>query len=66
MALLPEHTYAENVELPEGRVQKSLVLVIVVIPFLATGVAIWQLWERYVTWLDIALLVGVDAPISSG
>jgi stearoyl-CoA desaturase (Delta-9 desaturase) len=50
----------------EGRLQKSIVLAVVCIPFLATTVAIWQLWERYVTWLDIALLVGLYVPISLG
>ena len=50
----------------EGRLHKVIVLAVVVIPFLATGVAIWQLWERYVTWLDMALLVGLYVPISLG
>jgi stearoyl-CoA desaturase (Delta-9 desaturase) len=47
-------------------VQKSIVLAVVVIPFIATAVAIWQVWERYVTWRDLALLVAMYVPISLG
>lgn len=47
-------------------VHKSLVLVVVLVPFLALGAAIWQLWERLVTWRDIALMLGLYIPISLG
>jgi stearoyl-CoA desaturase (delta-9 desaturase) len=47
-------------------VQKSIVLAVVIIPFIATAIAIWQVWERYVTWRDLALLVGLYVPISLG
>jgi stearoyl-CoA desaturase (delta-9 desaturase) len=42
------------------------VLVVVLAPFLATGFAIVQLWERAVTWRDLALLLGLYIPISLG
>ena len=47
-------------------VQKGIVLAVVIVPFIAAGVAIWHVWERYVTWRDIALLVGMYVPISLG
>jgi stearoyl-CoA desaturase (delta-9 desaturase) len=47
-------------------VQKGIVLAVVIIPFIATGIAIWQVWERYVSWRDLALLVGMYVPISLG
>lgn len=46
--------------------RKALVLVVVVGPFLATGCAIVQLWDRAVNWSDLALLVGFYVPISIG
>jgi len=51
---------------PGQQLQKALVLVIVLAPFLATGFAIVQLWERGVHWGDLALLVGLYIPISLG
>jgi len=47
-------------------VGKGLVVVAVVAPFLATAYGIVQLWERAVTWLDLALLFGLYLPISLG
>jgi stearoyl-CoA desaturase (Delta-9 desaturase) len=49
-----------------ARVQRGLVLLIVVGPFLATGFAIIQLWDRGVTWRDLMLLIGLYVPISLG
>jgi stearoyl-CoA desaturase (Delta-9 desaturase) len=46
--------------------QKALVLTIVLAPFLATAFAIVQLWERAVSWRDLALLAGLYIPISLG
>lgn len=46
--------------------QKAAVLLIVVIPFVALLLAMWQLWDRAVGWLDVALLVGLYVPISLG
>ncbi len=42
------------------------VLVVVIGPFVATAIAIVQLWDRAVAWRDIALLVGMYLPISLG
>jgi len=42
------------------------VLAIVLAPFLATAFAVEQLWERAVTWRDLALLAGLYIPISLG
>jgi stearoyl-CoA desaturase (Delta-9 desaturase) len=50
----------------QARVQRGLVLLIVVGPFLATGFAIIQLWDRGVTWRDLMLLIGLYVPISLG
>jgi stearoyl-CoA desaturase (Delta-9 desaturase) len=47
-------------------VRKALVLIAVVAPFLATAFAVVQLWERAVTWRDLALLFGLYLPISLG
>jgi stearoyl-CoA desaturase (delta-9 desaturase) len=49
-----------------GPGHKALVLVVVVVPFLALGVAIWQLWDRAVTWQHLAWLVGMYIPIALG
>jgi stearoyl-CoA desaturase (delta-9 desaturase) len=52
---------------PRGlQLQKALVLTIVLAPFLATAFAIVQVWERAVSWRDLALLVGLYVPISLG
>ncbi|MEM8532818.1 MAG: acyl-CoA desaturase [Chloroflexota bacterium] len=37
--------------------EKIAVLTVVVVPFIATIYAITSLWQRYVTWSDIALMV---------
>lgn len=39
--------------------QKMMVLVVVVVPFLATVYAIVLLWQRYVNGLDLALMIGL-------
>ena len=46
--------------------RNAAVLVVVVAPFIATGVAIVQLWQWAVSWQDLALLVGLYVPISLG
>jgi stearoyl-CoA desaturase (delta-9 desaturase) len=40
--------------------------VVVVAPFIATAVAIVQVWQWAVTWRDLALLIGMYLPISLG
>jgi stearoyl-CoA desaturase (Delta-9 desaturase) len=47
-------------------VERALVLLIVVAPFLATAFAIFQLWDRGVGWREVGLLVGLYIPISLG
>jgi stearoyl-CoA desaturase (delta-9 desaturase) len=49
-----------------ARIGQGLVLVAVLAPFLATAYGIVQLWERAVTWRDLALLFGMYVPISLG
>ena len=39
--------------------RRAAVLVVVVAPFIATAVAIVQLWQWAVTWRDLALLEAV-------
>lgn len=39
--------------------EKMMVLVVVVVPFLATLYAIILLWQRYVNGLDLALMIGL-------
>ena len=46
--------------------RKAAVLVVVVAPFIATIVAIVQLWQVAVAWRDLALLVALYVPISLG
>src|SRR6195256_4303584 len=48
------------------QLQKALVLTIVLAPFVATTFAIVQVWERAVSWRDLALLIGLYIPISLG
>jgi fatty-acid desaturase len=45
---------------------KAVVLGAVVVPFLATVVAIVQLWQWAVSWSDLILLVALYTPISLG
>lgn len=45
---------------------RAIVLAVVLIPFLALFVAIWQLWGRAVSGLDLALMLGTYVPISLG
>jgi stearoyl-CoA desaturase (delta-9 desaturase) len=44
---------------PKPFVRRTLTLVVVVVPFLATLLAIVGLWNRYIAPIDIALLVGL-------
>ena len=46
--------------------RKVVILLMVVIPLLAIAVAIWQLWERYVTLGDLLLLLAMYVPVSLG
>jgi stearoyl-CoA desaturase (delta-9 desaturase) len=41
-------------------IRKIVMLVVVVLPFLATLFAIWLLWQRAVNWTDIALLLAFN------
>ncbi|HLI90169.1 MAG TPA: acyl-CoA desaturase [Ktedonobacteraceae bacterium] len=45
---------------------KAVVLVVVVVPFLATLFAIWLLWSRIVHWSDVILLAGMYSFIALG
>ncbi len=40
--------------------KKIVMLVVVIVPFLATLFAIWLLWDRAVNWTDLALLVAFN------
>jgi stearoyl-CoA desaturase (Delta-9 desaturase) len=40
--------------------KKIVMLIVVVVPFLATLFAIWLLWDRAVNWTDLALLVAFN------
>lgn len=57
--LAPADRFAEA-----GR--RALVLLVVVVPFLALGLAVQQLWDRAVNGRDLALLVGLYVPVSLG
>jgi stearoyl-CoA desaturase (delta-9 desaturase) len=66
---LPRRGYDQTVAatLPRrGFGQSAVVLAIVVIPFVALGIAVWQLWDRAVTWRELAWLVGMYLPIALG
>ena len=41
-------------------IKKIVMLVVVVLPFLATLFAIWLLWQRAINWTDIALLIAFN------
>ncbi len=41
-------------------INKIVMLVVVVLPFLATLFAIWLLWQRAVNWTDIVLLIAFN------
>ena len=41
-------------------IRKIVMLVVVVLPFLATLFAIWLLWQHAVNWTDIALLIAFN------
>lgn len=51
---------------PRAYFRKALVLIVVIGPFLATAFAVLQLWNRAVSWRDLALFVGLYIPISLG
>lgn len=40
-------------------VERAIVLILVIVPFVGLLIAINQLWEQYVTWRDIGLMVGM-------
>jgi stearoyl-CoA desaturase (Delta-9 desaturase) len=46
--------------------RKAAVLIVVVAPFIATGIAIVQLWQWAVNWQDLALMLAMYVPISLG
>ena len=41
------------------QLKQAIALVGVIVPLLGVGYAIWLLWERLVTWNDIAILAGM-------
>lgn len=45
---------------------RNLLVLVMVGPFVTTACAIVQLWDRAVSWSDVALLVGLYIPISIG
>jgi stearoyl-CoA desaturase (delta-9 desaturase) len=45
---------------------KAAALVVVVVPFLATLLAIWLLWDRAVHWSDLLLLAGMYTAVAFG
>jgi stearoyl-CoA desaturase (Delta-9 desaturase) len=49
-----------------ARLQKPVILVVVLVPFLATAFAGVQLWERALSWRDLIMLFGLYLPIALG
>ena len=45
---------------------KAVALVVVVVPFLATLLAVWLLWNRVVHWSDLLLLAGMYTAVAFG
>ncbi len=45
--------------LPSTTFYKIVLLIVVVLPFLGTLVAVWLLWQRMFYWSDLALFVGM-------
>ena len=60
------HTVPRFSERIDGQVFKIVIALVVVAPFLALVLAVWQLWDRGVGWTDVMLLVGTYVPISLG
>jgi stearoyl-CoA desaturase (Delta-9 desaturase) len=45
---------------------RAVVLVVVIVPLLATGLAIWLLWQRAVSWRDLLLLATLYTAVALG
>jgi stearoyl-CoA desaturase (Delta-9 desaturase) len=45
---------------------KAVALIVVVVPFLATLLAVWLLWDRAVHWSDLLLLAGMYTAVAFG
>jgi stearoyl-CoA desaturase (Delta-9 desaturase) len=45
--------------MPKSRLEKTVVVLSVIIPLIGTAFAIWMLWQRLVTWRDLALMGGM-------
>jgi stearoyl-CoA desaturase (delta-9 desaturase) len=45
--------------MPNNRLERTVVLVLVIAPLLGTLFAIWLLWQRLVNWNDVAILLGL-------
>lgn len=48
-----------ELDLEKSRLHKTTVVIFVVAPFIAVLFAIWYVWQRLVTWNDIALMFGM-------
>ena len=47
-------------------VYRAIVLAVVIIPLAATGLAIWLLWNRAVSWRDLILLAAIYSVVALG
>jgi stearoyl-CoA desaturase (delta-9 desaturase) len=66
MSVAPAYPQARFAESTRGYVFKIVMVTVVVAPFLALLVALWQLWDRAVGWGDVLLLIGTYIPVSLG
>ena len=52
--------------LPSNTFYKIVLLIVVVLPFLGTLLAIWLLWQHAVFWSDIALFIAMFIIVGLG
>ena len=50
----------------QNRLERIVLLLLVVLPLAGTGYAMVQLWERLVTWRDVAIMFGMFFVTSIG
>jgi stearoyl-CoA desaturase (delta-9 desaturase) len=50
----------------QNRLERTILLLLVVLPLVGTGYAMVQLWERLVTWRDVAIMFGMFFVTSIG
>ncbi|MBV9169712.1 MAG: acyl-CoA desaturase [Chloroflexi bacterium] len=66
MVVTAEPVYARQRFTRSDLLHKGIMLAVVLVPFVSAAIAVWQLWERYVSPRDLLLLLALYVPISLG